>query len=133
MAAKVIAPILAKIFNQCIEQQIFPDSIKTACVIPIHKKGVRTSCNNFRPISLISPFSKLFENCLLTQLNSFFKSNSLISPNQFGFKENTSTEIAVSKIYDEYVLNIEEKKITCSIYLDISKAFDTVNHSLLLK
>ena len=70
---------------------------------------------------------------MLTQLNSFFQSNSLISRNQFVFKANTSTEIAVSKIYDEYVQNIEEKKITCSIYLDISKAFDTVNHQLLLK
>ena len=133
MAAEVISPTLAKIFNQCIEQQTFPNSLKTACVIPIHKRGNKTSCNNFRPISLISPFSKLFEKCLLTQLSSFFQSNSLISPNQFGFKENTSTEIAVSKIYDEYVQNIEDKKITCSVYLDISKAFDTVNHQILLK
>ena len=133
MAADVIAPILAKIFNLCISQQIFPSTLKTACVIPIHKKGDETCCNNFRPISLISPFSKIFERCLLAQLTSFFTSNSLINPNQFGFRENTSTEIAVSKIYDEYVHNIEAKEITCSVFLDISKAFDTVNHSLLIQ
>ena len=132
LAADIIAPVITKIFNVCIDQNIFPDNLKQACVIPIHKKGDRTICGNYRPISILSIFSKIFEKCLYEQLNSFFTKYNLIHTNQFGFQKNTSTEMAVSKMYQQYVSNMQKGQITCSIFLDIAKAFDSVEHEILL-
>ena len=133
MAASVIAPILTRIFNDCIDQNIFPDDLKIACVIPVFKKGDKQCCGNYRPISLISPFSKIFEKCLYNQLNSFFVRENVIHPNQFGFRKNTSTSMAVLQMYDQYSSNIEKGLYTCSVFLDIAKAFDSIDHSILIE
>ena len=82
---EVLSPILTKIFNYCIDNKIYPLDLKKACVIPIYKKGKKNLCSNYRPISLISPFSKIFEKCILSQLNDFFTKNELLSKRQFGF------------------------------------------------
>ena len=92
IACDVIAPVLAKIFNMCVDECIFPENLKEGCVIPIHKKGDRSNSGNYRPISLLSPFSKLFEKCILTQLNSFFSKHKLINSSQFGFQKKTSSQ-----------------------------------------
>ena len=95
MSGSVIAPGLTNIFNACISTGYFPKVLKTAEVVPIFKKGERELCSNYRPISILNPFAKLFEKCLLDQLNNYFVSNNLISPNQYGFKKNCSTNEAV--------------------------------------
>ena len=133
MASNIISPILAAIFNVCATNGIWPAKLKRACVIPIFKKGKLTVCGNYRPISLISPFSKILEKCLLEQLNCYFEKFSLLHPAQFGFKKNLSTEMAVAKVYQSYVDNIEKGLYMCSVFLDISKAFDSVNHKILTK
>ena len=133
MAKDVISPFLTKIFNLCIIKGEYPKDLKSACVIPIYKKGEKNLCGNYRPISLISPFSKIFEKCILSQLNSFFSKFSILSDKQFGFKKNVSTEMALSSVYESFISNFENKQITCAIFLDIAKAFDSVNHQLLLK
>ena len=131
MAAAEISPTLTKIFNICIKQNVYPDDLKKSCVIPIFKKGDQTACGNYRPISLISPFAKIFEKCLFNQLNSFVNKFHLIHPNQFGFQQNTSTEMAVAQMYEQYATNIEMGLYTCSVFLDMAKAFDSIDHDIL--
>ncbi len=133
IASKVLSPIVTKLFNLFIKESCFPRNLKEACVIPIFKKGDKTACGNYRPISLTSPFSKLFERCLLDQLNSFFLKFNILNSCQYGFQRNISTEHALSDIYEKLVQSVDEGKVCCSIFLDISKAFDSVNHKLLLK
>ena len=132
VAKHVIAPILTKLFNLCFNQGVFPDSLKTAAVIPIYKAGDHQLPKNYRPISLTSPFSKILERLIYSRMYDFISTNSILHHNQFGFRKNLSTELAVSQIYQNYVNQIEDEKVTCSIFLDIKKAFDSVNHSILI-
>ena len=90
MSGSVIAPVLTNIFNACISTGYFPKVLKTAEVVPIFKKGEKEFRSNYRPISILNLFAKLFEKCLLDQLNKYFVSNNLISPNQYGFMKNCS-------------------------------------------
>ena len=133
MSGSVVAPVLTNIFTACISTGYFPKVLKTAEVVPIFKKGERELCSNYRPISILNPFAKLFEKCLLDQLNNYFVSNNLISPNQYGFKKNCSTNKAVLDIYNKLLDNMDKKLITCSIFLDLRKAYDTINHTILIK
>ena len=133
MSGSVIAPVLPNIFNACISTGYFPKVLKTTEVVPIFKKGERELCSNYRPISILNPFAKLFEKCLLDQLNNYFVSNNLISPNQYGFKKNCSTNKAVLDIYNKLLDNMDKKLITCSIFLDLRKAYDTIDHTILIK
>ena len=134
MSGSVIAPVLTNIFNACLSTGYFPKVLKTAEVVPIFKKGERELCSNYRSISILNSFAKLFEKCLLDQLNNYFVSNNLISPNQYGFKKNCSTNEAVSDIYNKLQFdNMGKKLITCSIFLDVRKAYDTINHTILIK
>ena len=95
-------------------------------------KKAKELCSNYRPISILNPFAKLFEKCLLDQLNNYFVSNNLISPNQYGFKKNCSTNEAVLDIYNKLLDNMDKKLVSCSIFLDL-KAYDTINHTILIK
>ena len=132
MANEVISPILTQIFNLCIRKGVYLSDMKIACVVPIYKKGEKNKCGNHRPISLISPFSKIFEKCILSQLDSFFSLHNLLTDKQFGFKKNISTGMALSNVYESFISNLEQNLITCSVFIDISKAFDSVNHKRLL-
>ena len=133
IAAEVLIPVLTYIFNRCLIEGIFPSSFKIAEVIPIFKSGSKLSISNHRPISLLSPFSKLLEKCIFNRLNDFFNSYNLLYKFQFGFRNNSSTENAVLQIYNELLSKINKKEISCSIFIDLKKAFDTVNHSILIK
>ena len=132
MSGSVTAPVLTNIFNACISTGYFPKVLKIAEVVPILKKGKRELCCNYRPISILNPFAKLFEKCLLDQPNNYFVSNNLTNPNQYGFKKNCSTNEAVLDIYNTLLDNMDKKLITCSIFLDLRKAYDTINHTILI-
>ena len=128
----IISPIISNLFNMCIETGVFPNCLKIAEVIPIYKKGDQNIFTNNRPISLLSQFDKIFEKMLFSRLLSYLDKNQLLSKNQFGFRPNSSTQFAISTIYDKIIKNIDNGLYTCCIFLDLSKAFDTVNHTILL-
>ena len=106
--------------------------MKLAEVIPIYKSGSKTDINNYRPISLLSPFSKIFETHIHNNLTKFFNRNKVIYNNQFGFKEDSSTELAVIDIINEIISSVDNNLTNCCIFLDLAKAFNTVNHGILL-
>ena len=132
LAAPIIAPTLTNLYNKCIKTSTFPNILKVSEIIPLFKQGNKYSCNNYKPISLISTFSKIFEKCLYKQLYSYFDKFNILYKLQFGFRENYSTELAVAEVCNDIIENIENNKINCSIFLDLKKAFDSVNHNILL-
>ena len=132
MAATVITPRLTQLFNICIKKGYFPQALKIAKIVPIFKKGNRENCCNYPPISILSPFAKIFEKCLHEQFNKFFIKNELISSQQYRFQNNCSTSDAVVDIYNNLIKNIENEVITCSIFLDLAKAYDTIDYRILI-
>ena len=115
------------------KEGIFPDINKIAKVIPIHKKGPTNDVNNYRPISLLSTFSKIMEKLMAVRLNDFLQLHSIIYPNQFGFRAGCSTTHSLISIIETINKTIEQKKFGCGVFIDLKKAIDTVNHNILLQ
>ena len=129
----ILAYVICDMINQCFSLGKFPDTLKFAVIVPIHKSGSKLVIFNFRPISLLKFLSKIFERCMYSRFLDFIRQNCIISPNQFGFLQKKSTEDALLK-FTEYIYNSLNKKMyTAGILIDFKKAFDTVNHNILLK
>ena len=120
------------IFNASFLTGIVPERFKLARVIPVFKKGSQASLNNYRPISLLSIFNKLLEKFVFNRLSNYLEKRHLIYSKQFGFRSHHSTVHAVLSIIDKVQKAIEDREYSCGIFLDFSKAFDTVNHDILL-
>ena len=131
--ADLIVTPLRKIINNSFYSGIFPESLKLCKVIPIHKSKSTLEPNNYRPISLLSIFDKIFEKLMHKQLYSFLNTNDILFENQFGFRKNNSTSFALMQITETIKETIDNKKYGCGIFIDLRKAFDTVNHEILLK
>jgi hypothetical protein len=132
MSCATITPILTYIFNLAISSGTFPDALKKAVVHPIFKSGDRRSVDNYRPISVLSTLSKILERIMNRSLVSFLESNKTISENQFGFRKGRSTEDAISSLVEHVVKSMDAKQKCLAIFLDLSRAFDTVPIPLLL-
>jgi len=131
--ANELSGVLAQVFNCSLEQGVFPDQLKLAKVVPIFKSGDRLKVSNYRPISILSPFAKLLEKLYNTRLISFVNKNNILVDNQYGFRKNLSTELALLDLTNQISKALDEQQIMIGIFLDLSKAFDTVNHSILIK
>lgn len=126
----IFIPILVHIFNNCVKTEVFPVLWKTALVVPVHKSGSRTSVSNYRPISLLCTFSKLFETAL-HKILSFKLKHSLI-PSQHGFMAGRSTTTNLTCFMSTAAQVVSNRGQLDVIYFDLSKAFDLVNHDMLL-
>lgn len=131
--SKEISKPLAYIINICFQSGTFPDSLKIAAVSPIHKNGSKESVNNYRPISLVSNLAKIFEMILKHRLLGFLDRYSVLSDKQYGFREKKSTEDAIMKLTSYLYDAIDQSDPSLCIFVDLSKAFDTVDHSILLR
>lgn len=128
-----ISTIVTNLFNESINSGIFPSILKHARITPLHKKGKKSLVNNYRPISTLSILSKVFEKLMRKRLLSFLDANGIIHNKQFGFKSNCSTSDAILEFLHHVYNTLTEQKIFITIFLDFAKAFDTVNHEILLK
>ena len=115
------------------EEGVFPEKNKSAKVIPSHKKGSAKDVNNYRPISLLSTFSKIMEKLMATRLNKFLELHFIIYHNQYGFRAGFSTPHSLISITEPINKTIEAKKYECGIFIDLEKAFDTANHKILIQ
>ena len=131
--SNVISKPLEILFNASFSLGIVPQNLKLANVIPVHKKGQHSSPHNYRPISLLSVFNKILEKLMCNRLLNFLDKNNVFFDKQFGFRARHSTDHAILSIIDKIQSAVETQNYSCGIFLDFSKAFDTVNHGILLK
>ena len=133
---KKLQPVITKpltlIINQSINTGIFPDRLKLAKIIPIHKKNDLHVIENYRPISLLPAISKVFEKIIFYQVSQYFLKNNYLCESQYGFRQNFSTEHAILEIVDRVACELDRGNTPIAIFLDLSKAFDTLNHTILL-
>lgn len=128
-----LAPALTIIINKIFETSICPKVFKMAIVKPLYKSGDKNLPENYRPISLISNLAKIFEKILKVRLVKFFDKFDIISPSQYGFQENKSTQDALIHLTDEIHNALDASSRSLCVFIDLAKAFDTVNHHQLLE
>ena len=127
-----ISPVLNHLISCSLQQGIFPTKLKCAKVIPLHKGGLTTEISNYRPISLLSCFSKIYEKVMHARLTKFLKENNIIYGSQFGFRSGHCCEHALLEAQSKISKALERKQIAVLLLLDFSKAFDMVDHNILL-
>ena len=118
--------------GECMTTGEFPDSWKIARITPIPKVPSPSSSSEYIPISVLPVLSKLFEKVVYHRVYSYLTEHNLIDKRQYGFRENHSTELAITTIYDELLKNFDNKLITCSLFLGLSNTFDCCGHEILL-
>ena len=123
---------LEHIFNLSLSSGCFPDLLKIAKVIPIYKKEDPSLVTNYRPISLLPCMSKILEKLVYKRLYSFLSQNKILNPAQFGFRKHFSTDFAITKLVDRVLQSFSKREHIIAIFMDLSKAFDTINHDILL-
>ena len=119
------------LINLSLTTGVFPDKLKVAKVIPIYKAENRENFSNYRPISLLTNFSKIFERVMYKRLITFVEQYEILYCYQFGFRKNHSTSMALIHLVNKITSAIDRKETTAGVFLDLSKAFDTIDHDIL--
>ena len=128
----IITP-LQHIFNLSLSSGEFPQEIKLSEVIPLFKKGARDQMENYRLISLLITISKILEKCMYTRLYNFLDKHNIFYEKRYGFRKNHSCEQAIQNLCGHLLRNKDDGIKSVAIFLDLSKAFDSLSHTLLLK
>ena len=130
---EAISPILSFLINASVTQSIFPEKLKFSKVVPIFKNnGAKNDFKNYRPISILPIFDKIFEKAMHQRLIKFFTDFEILTPSQFGFQPKKSTSHAILDLTNKISTARKSKDHCCAIFLDFAKAFDTVDHKILL-
>ena len=120
------------IFNKSLESGIFPQKMKIADIFPLFKNKERNLYTNYRPISLLITVSKILEKIMYSRVYSFLDTTNQFCKSQYGFRTNHSCENAISELIGHILKGKENNKLTACVFLDLSKAFDTIKHEVLL-
>ena len=132
ISVNYISSPLTYIVNKSISAGVFPERLKFSIIKPLFKKGDRTIPSNYRPISLLTAFSKVIEKALYNRLIDHLNTNNLIHPQQFGFRRNLSTENAIFNLTHDVSKALNNKLSVGGIFFDLEKAFDSISHSTLI-
>ena len=127
-----LASVLVDVFNKSMATGRFPEIMKLAEVVPLYKSKEHYLENNYRPISLLMTMSKILEKIMYKRVYSFLQDTGQIYDNQYGFRANHSCEHAVGQLVGSVVKDLENRHNVACVMLDLSKAFDTIDHSILL-
>ena len=132
LAQAELVPVITHVVNLSITQPIFPAQWKTAKTIPLHKKNEKMYMKNYRPVSLLPIYSKILERAVFCQVIEYMESNQLIHPSHHGFRAKHNTSTALLEMFDGWLEAFDNDDITAVIMLDLSAAFDVVDHKILL-
>lgn len=131
-SSDLISVPLTHTINLSLTTGYFPDQLKQAKVVPVFKSGDKMNINNYRPISILPAFSKIYEKIICSRLVSYLEDNNILVKQQHGFRSQHSTESAILHFLTNVYKYLEEKHFVVGIFVDLSKAFDTIDHNILL-
>lgn len=127
-----LAPILSHIINLCISHGVFPEKLKFTVIKLIFKKGDRNEMSCYRPIALVPILSKVFEKVIHENIYNYFEAHNLLANEQIGFRKGKRINMAIFKFLRNIMVELDKKNYSCALYMDLTKAFDYVDHNTLL-
>ena len=130
---ETISKPLSHIINLSLTYDIVPDQLKISRVVPLFKAGDKSNFSNYRPVSVLPAISKLFERAFYNRLSNYLNELNILCKNQYGFRKGYSTSFGLIDLYDKISVALDNKEFAVGIFMDLSKAFNTVNYEILFK